>query len=104
MLYAYPTKHSQIGYAVGLDTPASTVALLAALRDRGYQVGSYTYYDGDGLIHTLIAAGGQDPDWLTEEQLAANPVRISGATYQAFFDTLPQDFRERVQQHWGPPP
>jgi cobaltochelatase CobN len=104
MLSAYPTKHSRIGNAVGLDTPASTVALLAALKERGYQVGSFTDYDGDGLIHTLIAAGGQDPDWLTEEQLAANPVRISGERYAAWFATLPDDFRERVEQHWGPPP
>jgi cobaltochelatase CobN len=35
MLSAYPTKHSRIGNAVGLDTPASTVALLAALREGG---------------------------------------------------------------------
>ncbi|WP_430783583.1 cobaltochelatase subunit CobN [Actinoplanes sp. G11-F43] len=104
MLSAYPTKHSRIGNAVGLDTPASTVALLAALADEGYRIGDFGSYDGDGLIHTLIAAGGQDPDWLTEEQLAGNPVRISGERYEAWFATLPEDFRESVQQHWGPPP
>ncbi|MEU4688187.1 cobaltochelatase subunit CobN [Actinoplanes sp. NPDC023714] len=104
MLSAYPTKHSRIGNAVGLDTPASTVALLAALADRGYRVGDFTSYDGDGLIHALIAAGGQDPDWLTEEQLAGNPVRISGASYKSWFDTMPEDFRENVERHWGPAP
>ncbi|GAB1693411.1 cobaltochelatase subunit CobN [Krasilnikovia sp. M28-CT-15] len=104
MLSAYPTKHSRIGNAVGLDTPASTVRLLAAMRDRGYQVGAFTGYDGDGLIHALIAAGGQDPDWLTEEQLQGNPVRISGARYAAWFATLPEDLRESVTRHWGPPP
>ena len=36
---AYPTKHARIGNAVGLDTPASAVALLRAMRERGYQVG-----------------------------------------------------------------
>src|SRR6201988_210780 len=36
---AYPTKHSRSGNAVGLDTPASAVALLRAMRDGGYQVG-----------------------------------------------------------------
>ena len=35
MLSAYPTKHARIGNAVGLDTPASTVRLLRALRRRG---------------------------------------------------------------------
>ncbi|PWK51509.1 cobaltochelatase CobN subunit [Actinoplanes xinjiangensis] len=104
MLSAYPTKHSRIGNAVGLDTPASTVALLAALAEEGYRIGDFGSYDGDGLIHTLIAAGGQDPDWLTEEQLAANPVRISGERYAAWFATLPEDFRASVVQHWGQPP
>jgi cobaltochelatase CobN len=104
MLSAYPTKHSRIGNAVGLDTPASTVALIKALKDRDYQVGSFSDYDGDGLIHTLIAAGGQDPDWLTEDQLSENKVRISGRAYESWFATLPDDFRERVEQHWGPPP
>jgi cobaltochelatase CobN len=104
MLSAYPTKHSRIGNAVGLDTPASTVALIKAFKERGYQVGSFSDYDGDGLIHTLIAAGGQDPDWLTEDQLSENKVRISGAVYESWFATLPDDFRESVVQHWGPPP
>ncbi|GAA0588386.1 cobaltochelatase subunit CobN [Paractinoplanes ferrugineus] len=104
MLSAYPTKHSRIGNAVGLDTPASTVALLAALTAAGYRTGSFTDYDGDGLIHALIAAGGQDPDWLTEDQLSANKVRISGAAYASFFATLPEDLRAGMIKHWGPPP
>jgi cobaltochelatase CobN len=104
MLSAYPTKHSRIGNAVGLDTPASTVALIEALRGRGYRTGSFGDYDGDGLIHALIAAGGQDPDWLTEDQLAENKVRISGARYAAWFATLPEDLRASIERHWGPPP
>ncbi|SNY50201.1 cobaltochelatase subunit CobN [Paractinoplanes atraurantiacus] len=104
MLSAYPTKHSRIGNAVGLDTPASTVALLAAMRAKGYQIGDFGRYDGDGLIHALIAAGGQDPDWLTEEQLSGNKVRISGSLYASWFATLPADLRESVERHWGPPP
>ncbi|GAA0454633.1 cobaltochelatase CobN [Paractinoplanes deccanensis] len=104
MLSAYPTKHSRIGNAVGLDTPASTVALLAAMRAAGYRIGQFGQYDGDGLIHALIAAGGQDPDWLTEEQMADNRVRISGSAYASWFATLPPGLRASVEQHWGPPP
>jgi cobaltochelatase CobN len=104
MLSAYPTKHSRIGNAVGLDTPASTVRLLAALKEAGYRIGSFDEYDGDGLIHALIAAGGQDPDWLSEEQLASNTVRIDGDRYAAWFATLPADLRATIERHWGPPP
>ena len=35
VMSAYPTKRSRLGNAVGLDTPASVIALLHALRDAG---------------------------------------------------------------------
>ena len=34
--------------------------------------------DGDALMHALIAAGGHDPEFLTDEILAAAPLRIAG--------------------------
>ncbi len=107
MLSAYPTKHARIGNAVGLDTPASALRLLNAMRDNGYDVGELPGMangDGDALIHALIEAGGQDQDWLTEEQLAGNPIRISAADYRAWYDTLPADLRESIEAHWGPAP
>ncbi len=113
MLSAYPTKHSRIGNAVGLDTPASTVRLLREMRAAGYDVGpadgpdalpGVAAQDGDALIHAIIAAGGQDPAWLTAAQLAGNPVRISAAAYRAWYATLPADLRASVERHWGPPP
>ncbi|WP_216910205.1 cobaltochelatase subunit CobN [Nocardia noduli] len=110
MLSAYPTKHARIGNAVGLDTPASAIRLLTELRSAGYDLGApgevpgLEERDGDTLIHALIAAGGQDPDWLTAEQLEGNPIRIGAATYTAWFDTLPQDLRDAVVEAWGPPP
>ncbi len=39
VLSAYPTKHSRIGNAVGLDTPVSLIRLLRALRGAGYDLG-----------------------------------------------------------------
>ncbi|UAK30531.1 cobaltochelatase subunit CobN [Nocardia asteroides] len=110
MLSAYPTKHARIGNAVGLDTPASAIRLLTEMRAAGYDLGApgevpgLDEQDGDALIHALIAAGGQDPDWLTAEQLEGNPIRIGAATYAAWFDTLPEDLRAAVVAAWGPPP
>ncbi|MFD4634493.1 cobaltochelatase subunit CobN [Streptomyces sp. NPDC058284] len=110
VLSAYPTKHSRIGNAVGLDTPASAVALLRRLRAEGYDFGpeadipGLVSGDGDELIRALIDAGGHDQEWLTEEQLAANPVRIPAADYKRWYATLPAELRESVEGHWGPPP
>ena len=104
---AYPTKHSRIGNAVGLDTPASAIVLLEALRDNGYQVGEVPGLearDGDALMHALIERGGQDPDWLTEGQLAGNPIRIPAALYRDWFAGLPADLAQAMVTHWGPPP
>ena len=104
---AYPTKHARIGNAVGLDTPASAVALLRAMRSAGYAVGEIPgvdAQDGDALIHELIARGGQDPDWLTDRQLAGNPIRLSAKDYRDWFDTLPQELTDAIVEHWGPPP
>lgn len=115
MLSAYPTKHARIGNAVGLDTPASAIRLLEAMRDAGYDLGSedvekavpvpgLASRNGDELIHALINAGGQDPNWLTDAQLESNPVRISAQRYREWFSTLPDDLRAAVESHWGPAP
>ncbi|MFE0424470.1 cobaltochelatase subunit CobN, partial [Streptomyces sp. NPDC058953] len=118
VLSAYPTKHSRIGNAVGLDTPASAVALLRRLRAEGYDFGDpadsadpdsldipgLASGDGDELIRALIDAGGHDQDWLTDEQLARNPVRVPAADYRRWFAALPEQLRTAVEEHWGPAP
>ena len=104
MLSSYPTKHARVGNAVGLDTPASAVVLLRALRDAGYDTGDGFPEDGDELIHRLIAAGGHDVEWLTEEQLAEAPMRVPAADYAGWFAELPAPLRDAVRAHWGDPP
>jgi cobaltochelatase CobN len=104
MLSSYPTKHARVGNAVGLDTPASAVVLLRALRDAGYDTGDGFPEDGDTLIHALIATGGHDVEWLTEDQLAAAAMRVPAAEYAAWFEALPGPLRDAVRGHWGDPP
>ena len=80
-------KHARIGNAVGLDTPVSVIKLLRAMRaaittwcagrdreadprsDRGR---ASTLRQAMPLIHALIAAGGQDPEWLTASSCPAS--------------------------------
>jgi cobaltochelatase CobN len=104
---AYPTKHARIGNAVGLDTPASAVALLRAMLDAGYQIDDVPgleALDSDALIHALIERGGQDPDWLSEGKLVGNPIRLPAKVYRKWFETLPAGLTERIEEHWGPAP
>ncbi len=115
MLSAYPTKHSRVGNAVGLDTPVSAVRLLRRLRDAGYDLGADNEVTrvlamdddteaGDALIHALIAAGGQDEEWLTSAQLTDAHVRITKAEYDAWTADLPGDLREQMTEAWGESP
>src|SRR6188472_1596864 len=121
MLSAYPTKHSRIGNAVGLDTPVSVIKLLRAMRAAGYDLGAPGAIPGTGaldpvegehpdttagnaLIHALIAAGGQDPEWLTAEQLSGQPVRIPAETYRRWLGELPSDLVRAITEAWGPAP
>jgi len=121
VLSAYPTKHSRIGNAVGLDTPVSVIKLLRAMREAGYDLGTPGEIPGTGpldpvegehpdttagnaLIHALIGAGGQDPEWLTAEQLSGQPVRIPGRSYRRWLTEFPDDLVEAVTAAWGEAP
>jgi cobaltochelatase CobN len=121
VLSAYPTKHSRVGNAVGLDTPVSAVRLLRRMREAGYdfdEPGALPGIDGvdpvpgedpdtsagNALIHALIAAGGQDEDWLTAEQLSGNPVRIPAATYRRWVADLPDELTHAMTEAWGEAP
>jgi cobaltochelatase CobN len=103
LLSNYPTKHSRVGNAVGLDTPASAIRLLDAMREAGYVIDGAPG-EGDALIHALIAAGGHDLEFLTEEQLQGAVGRLDARSYAEWFARLPEDLRAGVEKHWGPPP
>jgi cobaltochelatase CobN len=103
LLSNYPTKHSRVGNAVGLDTPASAVRLLRAMKEAGYAVEGAPE-EGDALIHTLINAGGHDLEFLTEEQLGGAAGRLDARRYAGWFALLPEELRASVEEHWGPPP
>jgi cobaltochelatase CobN len=103
VLSSYPTKNARVGNAVGLDTPASALALLRRLRDEGYEVGDLPE-SADRLIHRLIAAGVYDREYLTGEQLRAAPARQSVAAYAASHERLPGALREALEDRWGKPP
>jgi cobaltochelatase CobN len=117
VLSAYPTKHSRVGNAVGLDTPVSAVRLLRRLRDAGYDLGldrpgvvarvldmDDDTEAGDALIHALIDAGGQDEEWLTSAQLTDAHVRITPEQYAAWTDDLDPGLRAGIEEAWGPAP
>jgi cobaltochelatase CobN len=103
VLSAYPTKRSRVGNAVALDTPASVIELLGALRDAGYRVDRIPA-GGDALMAELIDTFSYERETLTSAQLERAPGRWPAAAYRRWFAGLPATLRAGVEETWGPPP
>jgi cobaltochelatase CobN len=103
ILSAYPTKRSRLGNAVGLDTPASVIELLHALRRSGYNVERIPP-DGDALMAELADGFTYDTETLSPGQLARAPGRLGAADYARWFSTLPKRLHNEVVDAWGEPP
>jgi cobaltochelatase CobN len=91
----YPNRDGRIGNGVGLDTPASAVAIVGALAAAGYCVGDMPI-DSQALIARLLSGPtNAHPDAPSEESYPA-------AAYSAWFSTLPPTVRQAVARRWGP--
>ena len=100
VLANYPTRNSRLANGVGLDTPASTAAMLHWLAEAGYNLGDAPLpAHGDDLIGRLLAGRSNDPESLHRAPLAHLPLE----RYQAWYADLPESGRQRLEQRWGPP-
>jgi cobaltochelatase CobN len=103
VLSAYPTKRSRLGNAVGLDTPASALEILAALDAAGYRVEGVPSH-GDELMARLADGLTYEAELLTSDQLDQAVGGLATDTYTAWFSTLPADARAEIEGTWGPAP
>jgi cobaltochelatase CobN len=95
ILANYPNRDGRIGNGVGLDTPASALAILWALVKAGYQVVDIPD-SSEGLIQRLtIGPTNANPTAAAEET-------FSFADYSSFFATLPLSVQQGVAGRWGP--
>jgi cobaltochelatase CobN len=97
ILANYPNTNGRLANGVGLDTPASCVEILKALKLAGYEVGSIPE-TGDELIEILTSSVTNDPegkDWKPINQ------SLSAAEYQNYFSTLPINIQKQIIERWG---
>ena len=99
VLANYPTKDGRIGNGVGLDTPASTVHLLNALKKDGYSLDD-TPRDSAALMTALLGAITNNPTTL---QYLPCWQSISIDEYQRYFSRLPHANQQAVLAQWGEP-
>ncbi|MEQ9642842.1 MAG: cobaltochelatase subunit CobN [Alphaproteobacteria bacterium] len=99
LLANYPNRDGRLANGVGLDTPASTVAIIEAMDAAGYDVGAVPR-DGAGLIAALQAGPTNDLKALDQRAVAET---LPVATYRTWFARLPAEARDKVTARWGNP-
>ena len=99
VLANYPNRDGRVGNGVGLDTPAATVAILAALATAGYRVVDPPV-DGKALMAALLAG---PSNALAERSHRQVTETLALPDYLAFFRQLPRPVQDAVTARWGTP-
>jgi cobaltochelatase CobN len=92
-------KASQVGGAVGLDSPASLLTFLRAMRTRRYSI-SELPETSDILMQQLLQHGSYDDKYPLDP---AQAYRFSRAAYRSIFASFPERPSRRMQDFWGQP-
>jgi cobaltochelatase CobN len=90
VLANYPDKEGRIANGVGYDTPASTIAILHALRAEGYKTDDVPV-DGNDLIVQLQA------------RRKNSSVFLEIGNYLRHFRALPSNVQAAMEARWGTP-
>lgn len=95
ILANYPNKDGRIANGVGYDTPASSIAILKALRDADYRVENLPA-DGNALIEGLQQGR-------TNAHRHGSPTKLALSDYARHFASLPENIRHEISARWGAP-
>jgi cobaltochelatase CobN len=92
-------KASQVGGAVGLDSPASLHTTLHAMRARRYTIAELPE-TSDELMQDLLGRGTYDNNYPLDP---ARAMRFSRAAYRKLYSDFPARPARRMQDFWGQP-
>ena len=91
----YPNRDDRIGNGVGLDTPASAIAVIKALAAAGYRIGDMPD-DPHRLIQRLLTG----PTNAAPGRKATET--LSFADYSAYLAALAPRVQQAIVERWGP--
>ena len=96
ILANYPCRDGRLANGVGLDTPASCVKILQALKDAGYSLENYPE-TGEQLIDQLTSSVTNDPEG---RELRSVYQSLSFEDYQQYFSVLPLSVQTAIHDRW----
>lgn len=96
----YPNKDSRLANGVGLDTPASVVAILDSLKQHGYTTGEFIPGTSEELMNLLTHYITND-----QETFLYRPfqVSLSAQQFHRHYKNLAPALRKKIEQQWGAP-
>ncbi|WP_159730230.1 cobaltochelatase subunit CobN [Methylosinus sp. Ce-a6] len=94
VLSDYPARRGRGGYAIGLDTPRSVIAICDVLREAGYDL-----RDSHPALRSREAAG----DLMRALEEGAHFAELPLDDYRRLFAALPDDFTHPLLAAWSAP-
>ena len=101
VLSNYPNRDGRIGNGVGLDTPASTVNVLNAMRNADYVLDGAP--ENGAALMELLLAGPTNARGHAVFQADSSLPALPLDDYARIFAALPQSVRDAVTARWGAP-
>ncbi|TYQ26691.1 cobaltochelatase subunit CobN [Pseudanabaena sp. UWO311] len=99
ILANYPNRDGRLANGVGLDTPASCLEILKALRSSGYSVGEIPE-TSDELMKLLTTGVTNDRESFGIRQVYQS---LSLTDYQNYFQNLPEPVQNGISTRWNQP-
>ncbi|BEV36237.1 cobaltochelatase subunit CobN [Synechococcus sp. M16CYN] len=100
VLANYPIRDGRVANGVGLDTPASCVAMMQWLQKIGYNLGTEVLpVSGDMLMQRLLQGRTNAPEGQDRPALDYLPL----ALYEDWWRSIPSQARSKSQERWGVP-
>ena len=100
VLANYPVRDGRVANGVGLDTPASCVAMLHWLKQSSHNLGPGTLpSDGDALMQLLLQGRTNSPEGLHRPALDYLALDV----YEQWWAGVPSEARAKIEQRWGQP-
>lgn len=96
----YPNKDSRLANGVGLDTPASIVEILRAMKTGGYELGNFIPADSSELITLITHYITNDTDTTLHRPYQ---VSLSKDDFYQAYDALAPALKEKITAQWGQP-
>jgi cobaltochelatase CobN len=97
VLSNYPNRDGRVGNGVGLDTPASALAVLRALAAAGYELGEIPQ-DSDALMRLLLSGVTNDPEGSYGKAATQS---VPSEVLEALLDSWPAHRAQELRSAWS---